>query len=134
MPSSGLYVPYLCPAGHWTIGYGRLVARTHPAITHDEARAFLTLDTRRHAAQALRLSPGLAQAGAARAAAVVSFVFNLGQGAYAASTLRKRVDAGDWQGAADQAMRWVYGGGKVLRGLVLRRAAEAALLRDGYVR
>lgn len=63
--------------------------------------------------------------------ALVSFIFNVGQGNYATSTLRKKLHAGDYAGAADQFGRWIYGtvdGRKVkLNGLITRRAAERAL-------
>lgn len=134
VPATGLFVPYLCPAGYWTIGFGRLVAREHQPITADEARAFLTLDALAHIAAAARLSPSLLTGTAGRLAAIGSFVFNLGAGAYAGSTLRRRVDAADWPRACDEIGRWTRGGGRVLRGLVLRRAAEAVFLRDGYGR
>jgi len=67
--------------------------------------------------------------------ALVSFVFNAGQGRYATSTLRKMLDAGDYAGAAAQFPRWVYGrdgqGNKiVLPGLARRRAAELALFNN----
>ncbi|NBR62495.1 MAG: hypothetical protein EBT86_12870 [Actinobacteria bacterium] len=45
------------------------------------------------------------------------------------STFKKRVDAGDWNGAADQCMLWNKANGRVLLGLTRRRAAEAALMR-----
>jgi lysozyme len=60
--------------------------------------------------------------------ALVDFTYNLGVGRLQTSTLRRVVNAGDWQGAKEQLMRWTRGGGRVLPGLVKRRAAEAALL------
>lgn len=127
VPGTGLFVPYLCPAGYWTIGYGRLVPRDHPPITEPEARLFLETDTLRHLRYALELSPVLA-AHPQRLAAITSFVFNLGPGNYRASTLRRCVNAEDWEGARVQIVRWVRGGGRVLPGLVRRREAEAAML------
>lgn len=62
-------------------------------------------------------------------AAIADFCFNLGTSRYKASTLKRRVDAGDWEGAADELAKWVWGGGKKLPGLVARRAAEVELLR-----
>ena len=64
--------------------------------------------------------------------ALVSFVFNVGQGAYATSTLRKKLEAGDTSGAAAEFGRWIKGrdaqGKKItLPGLVKRRAAERKL-------
>lgn len=63
--------------------------------------------------------------------ALVSFVFNVGHGAYAQSTLRKLVNAGDFTAAAEEFCKWVYttqnGKKIILEGLVKRRAAERAL-------
>ena len=63
-----------------------------------------------------------------RLAAIVDFTFNLGAGRLQASTLRRRVNQRDWPGAAQELRRWVYGGGRVLPGLTLRRDAEVLLL------
>lgn len=59
--------------------------------------------------------------------ALVSFAYNLGSGALAKSTLLKKHLAADYAGAAKEFARWTKGGGKVLPGLVKRRAAEATL-------
>ena len=64
-----------------------------------------------------------------RLAAIVDFTFNLGAGRLQTSTLRRRINQRDWAAAATELRRWVYGGGKVLPGLVARRAAECALLK-----
>lgn len=56
--------------------------------------------------------------------ALTSFVYNVGPGAYGGSTLLKKLRAGDIEGACRQLPRWVYAGGKKLRGLERRRAAE----------
>lgn len=121
-------VPYICPAGFWTIGYGILCDKDHPAITLAEGEAMLDAALPRYMDAALRYSPRLALEPDRRLAAVVDFVFNLGPGRYAASTLRRRVNAGDWQGAADEFVKWVWGGGRKLPGLVARRSADAALI------
>jgi lysozyme len=63
-----------------------------------------------------------------RLAAIVDFTFNLGAGRLQTSTLRRRVNQRDWIAAATELRRWIYGGGKVLPGLVARRAAEATWL------
>lgn len=60
-------------------------------------------------------------------AALVAFSFNVGLGAFRTSTLLKLLNRGDYQGAADQLPRWNKSGGKVLNGLVKRRASERAL-------
>jgi lysozyme len=64
--------------------------------------------------------------------ALVSFTFNVGSGALARSTLIRRLNAGDIEGAANEFLRWVYAGGEVLKGLVRRREAERNLFLDGY--
>lgn len=56
--------------------------------------------------------------------ALVSFTFNLGPGNLKTSTLLKKLNAGDYAGAADQFPRWNKSNGKVLAGLTKRRAAE----------
>ena len=61
-------------------------------------------------------------------AAIADFAYNLGLGNLRASTLRRKLNAGDMEGAARELGKWTRGGGRVLRGLVARRAAEAALL------
>lgn len=56
--------------------------------------------------------------------ALASFVYNVGPGAYGGSTLLRKLRSGDLAGACNQLPRWVYAGGKKLRGLELRREAE----------
>ena len=58
--------------------------------------------------------------------AIVDFTFNLGVGRLKASTLRKKINMEDWDDVPFELNKWVYGGGKRLKGLVLRRQAEAA--------
>lgn len=60
-------------------------------------------------------------------AALYSFAFNVGTGAFAKSTMLKKLNAGDKYGACEELKKWVYAGGKVWRGLVNRREAEAAI-------
>lgn len=117
--------PYLCPAGYWTIGYGHLCDPKHPPITEDEAEVYLARDLQTALAATLRYCPVLATEPEGRLAAIVDFTFNLGAGRLQTSTLRRRVNQRDWVAAASELRRWVYGGGKVLPGLVARRAAEA---------
>ena len=125
----GLVHPYLCPAGYPTQGYGRLVKDLSvPPITREQAEIWLVEDAARHLNMALALSPTLFDATGDQVSAVASFVFNVGPGKYRASTFRKRVNEGDWEEAAEQIRKWVFGGGKKLPGLVLRREVEAALL------
>ena len=120
--------PYICPAGYWTVGYGHLCDPKHPPITVDEAEVYLAHDLQTALAATLRYCPVLATEPEGRLAAIVDFTFNLGAGRLQTSTLRRRLNQRDWSSAASELRRWVYGGGKVLPGLVTRREAEVALL------
>ena len=64
-------------------------------------------------------------------AVLTDFAYNLGVPRYRASTLRKRIDIEDWERAATEIRRWNRGGGRILKGLVLRREAEAQLILRG---
>jgi lysozyme len=122
-------IPYICPAGFWTIGYGHLCDPKHPPITEAEADVYLARDLQTALAATLRYCPVLATEPEERLAAIVDFTFNLGAGRLQTSTLRRRVNQRDWVAAELELRRWVYGGGRALPGLVARRDAEAALLR-----
>jgi len=63
--------------------------------------------------------------------ALASFVYNVGPGAYGGSTLLRLLRAGDIKGACNQLPRWVYAGGKKLRGLERRREAERQICLSG---
>jgi len=122
--------PYLCPASYWTIGYGHVITKADAekfaaGISRDAAEALLKADVRKAEAAVgslvkVRLSQGQFDA-------LVSFTFNLGARALQSSTLRMRLNRGDYTGAREQFERWVYAGGRVLPGLVKRRQAEAEL-------
>ncbi len=120
--------PYVCPAGFWTIGYGHLCDPTHPPISEDEAEAYLARDLVTALDATLRFCPVLATEPEGRLAAIVDFTLNLGAGRLQTSTLRRRVNQQDWIAVGQELRRWVYGGGKVLPGLVTRREAGVALL------
>lgn len=62
--------------------------------------------------------------------ALVSLAYNIGSGAFAKSTLLKKLNAGDYKGAADQFDVWVNAGGKRMQGLVNRRAREEAVFNS----
>lgn len=121
-------IPYICPAGFWTIGYGHLCDAAHPPITEEAAEIYLTRDLQTALVATLRYCPVLVTEPEGRLAAIVDFTFNLGAGRLQTSTLRRRVNQRDWPAAGTELRRWVYGGGKVLPGLVARRSAEAALI------
>jgi lysozyme len=125
---SGRAHPYVCPAGYWTIGYGHLCDPKHPPITEAEAEGYLERDLQTALAAALRYCPVLATEPEERLAAIVDFTFNLGAGRLQTSTLRRRGNQRNLSKAANELQRWVYGGGKPLPGLVLRRSEESKLL------
>lgn len=120
--------PYLCPAGYWTIGYGHLCEPTHSPISEAEAEAYLARDLQSALAATLRYCPVLATEPEGRLAAIVDFTFNLGAGRLQTSTLRRRINQRDWASSAQELLRWVYGGGRPLPGLVARREAEVELI------
>lgn len=127
--------PYLCPAGYPTQGYGTVnkpdgtkVAMTDPSIDRATAEEWLLHElTHTYIAGVLRASPSLLRHPKALGA-MADFAYNLGVPRYRASTLRKRIDAQDWDGAKEQLQKWVYANGRVYPGLVRRRAAEVKLL------
>ncbi len=120
--------PYICPAGYWTIGYGHLCDPKHPPITEAEAEIYLARDLQTALVATLRYCPVLATEPEGRLVAIVDFTFNLGVGRLQASTLRRRINQRDWVAAGQELRRWIYGGGKVLPGLVSRRQAEVTML------
>lgn len=123
--------PYICPAGYWTIGFGHLCDPKHPPITEAQAEDYLSRDLVTAFNATLRYCPVLATGPENRLAAIIDFTFNLGAGRLQTSTLRRRVNQRDWIAAGQELRRWVYGGGRVLPGLVTRRETEAAwLLRN----
>ena len=89
-------VPYICPAGFWTIGYGHLCDPKHPPITEAEAEVYLARDLQTALAATLRYCPVLATETEGRLAAIVDFTFNLGAGRLQTSTLRRRINQRDW--------------------------------------
>jgi lysozyme len=119
--------PYICPAGYWTIGYGHLCDPKHPPINETEAEVYLARDLQTALAATLRYCPVLAAEPEARLSAIVDFTFNLGAGRLQTSTLRRRINQRDWGAAAQELRRWVYGGGTILSGLVVRRSVESSL-------
>jgi lysozyme len=125
--------PYICPAGYWTIGFGRLCSPQHPPVSREQAETYLQEDLRTALAATLRFCPVLAAEPEGRLAAIVDFTFNLGAARLQTSTLRRRINQRDWAAAGKELERWVYGGGKVLPGLVARRNAESRMLFPAVV-
>ena len=116
---------YKCPAGVWTIGFGH-TATAKPGMTITQAQADELL-----ASDLARFEDGVAKickvATDNQFAAMVSLAFNIGLEAFRTSTLCRKHNEGDYAGARAEFARWNRGGGKVLPGLVTRRADEAEL-------
>lgn len=113
--------------GVWTIGYGHTGSDVHSGltITLSQAQALLASDIAASVTfinQAVTV--GLNQN---EFDALVDFVFNLGRGAFAGSTMLKELNAGNFDAAAGQFELWDHAGGKVVAGLLRRRTAERAL-------
>jgi len=127
--------PYLCPAGVPTIGYGstyyqggRKVTLADQPVSSEDAEALLRFELEHtYLPGALRNCPILVS-DERKCNAIVDFCYNLGIGRLQTSTLKRKVNAGDWEAAQQQLMLWTKGGGRVLPGLVKRRQAEVVLL------
>jgi lysozyme len=124
---------YRCPAGVWTVGYGATGEHVGPDTrwTHEQAEADLAARFKRLGLVIARLvrqplSPP-------QFAALALFADNCGVGALARSTLLRKLNQGDYAGAAREFDRWNRAGGRVLAGLVKRRAAERLLFEKADV-
>jgi lysozyme len=122
-------VAYLCPANVWTIGFGSTGKHVKPGmrITEDEAEKLLRNDLARFEAGVADLCKVATDN---QFSALVSFAFNVGLDALRTSTLRRLHNEGKYEEAAAQFARWNKGSGRVLPGLVKRRASEAQLYRS----
>lgn len=120
-------MPYWCPAGVLTCGWGSTGQDVYPGKpwSQDYADRRMEMDAARFAKAAFLLCPALADDSLS---AIADFAYNLGIGRLKASTLRRKLNAGDIEGAKLELSKWTKGGGRILPGLVARRAAEAALL------
>jgi len=124
--------PYLCPAGIATIGYGstrypngRRVTMQDEPISEEKAEVFLYYIVTRITYSIFKLCPILIIEDRGKQASIIDFVYNLGTGNLKASTLRRRINEGNWDEAAHELRKWIYGGGRRLRGLIIRRNVEA---------
>jgi lysozyme len=124
---------YKCPADVWTIGVGHTSAAGPPkvtagmTITAAQANKILAQDL-------VQFENGIDSSVKVPLTqnqfdALVSFVFNVGVGAFQKSTLLKKLNAGNYDAVPGELMKWTKGGGKELPGLVRRRRAEAAMWR-----
>ena len=121
---------YRDPVGIWTIGYGSTTGvRRGMRLTRDQAVLRLYHDVdEAEASVNSRVPVSLPRP---QVDPLVSLVFNIGGGAFRKSTLLQKLNAGDYAGAAHEFNRWVKAKGRVLPGLVTRRAAERALFLSG---
>jgi lysozyme len=144
--------PYRCSAAIWTVGWGHATYADQLALPNvrkegytglirsdyqlkgednrvwskDELVNLFKVDIDTFERGVLRLSPTLAHH-QSKFDAVVSFAYNAGLGNYQRSTIRMKVNRGDWDGAAEAFMSWTKAGGKEVSGLVKRRKAEVVL-------
>jgi lysozyme len=142
--------PYLDSVLLWTTGVGHLIATPEQLrmtlderkaakangtlicpiewnrrLSDDEVDAILQADLQRFERGVLRYCPsGITQG---RFDALVSFAFNVGLGTLQRSTLRQKHNRGDYDGAADEFLKYCKAAGKVLKGLFNRRKDERAM-------
>ncbi|MBX2807868.1 MAG: lysozyme [Cellvibrionaceae bacterium] len=117
---------YICPAGYPTIGYGHVVKDDEDfsaSISKAQAEALLRQDAATAERAVLRLIDVPLTDG--QFDALVSFTYNLGSGALQRSTLRRKINREEHAEVPAQLMRWVWAGGRKLKGLMRRRQAEA---------
>ncbi|HAS0869419.1 TPA: lysozyme [Enterobacter hormaechei subsp. oharae] len=122
---------YQDSVGVWTIGYGWTQPvdgkpiRAGMTIKQETADRLLKTGLVSYESDVSRMvKVGLTQG---QFDALVSFTYNLGARSLSTSTLLRKLNAGDYAGAADEFLRWNKAGGKVLNGLTRRREAERAL-------
>ncbi|EUL62006.1 MULTISPECIES: lysozyme [Enterobacteriaceae] len=122
---------YQDSVGVWTIGYGWTQPvdgkpiRAGMTIKQETAERLLKTGLVSYESDVSRLvKVGVTQG---QFDALVSFTYNLGARSLSTSTLLRKLNAGDYAGAADEFMHWNKAGGKVLNGLTRRREAERAL-------
>nr|WP_201696854.1 lysozyme [Paraburkholderia hiiakae] len=133
-----VYRGYLDPVGIPT----KCMGDTHDVVvgqpySDGECRESLETQLIAHAEPVLKCTPGL-KGRTYQLAAAVSFAYNIGASAYCGSSTARRFNSGDWRGACraineSDAGRpqWVTSGGRVLPGLVKRRAEERELCERG---
>lgn len=130
--ADGLVYPYYDPVGYPTQGYGRLLSRFKGAdlsqwkpITTRQASVWLTEDIAIARDDVLDLTSTTLTAN--QEAALTSFVFNVGAGNYELSTMRRLINNGMMDLAANEFPRWIFAGGTILTGLRKRRLREQAV-------
>ena len=116
--------------GVWTIGYGTTIingvkVKKGDTCTIEQAKSYMAQDLKKF--ESAVETAGKVPLNQNQFDALVSLTYNIGIGAFKDSTLLKKLNAKDYKGAAAQFDRWNKGGGKVMQGLVNRRAKERKL-------
>ncbi|MNP50611.1 Lysozyme RrrD [compost metagenome] len=120
---------YQDSVGVWTIGYGATRGvKPGMSITTEQAERMLLNDVQRFEPEVQRLVT--APLNQNQWDALICFTYNLGVANLESSTLRRLLNAGNYAAAAGQFSRWNKAGGKVLAGLVRRRATERELFLE----
>lgn len=122
---------YKCPAGKDTIGHGHVIQASerhlYEPITQSVAESLLKVDVQYFAEKVTKLiKVGLTDS---ELAAIISFVYNIGVGAFKTSTMLKLINNGDKTQACFEFSKWVYVKGKKSKGLINRRVSEAKMFR-----
>lgn len=127
--------PYRDPVGLWTIGYGHLLSHDKnipcPDITWSMEEAEDALQKGMNQRLIIVQQLLVVKTTEKQQAALTDFAFNLGVRSLLASTLLRKLNRGDFGGASAEFPKWKFAGGRVLNGLVRRRAAERALFDEG---
>ena len=125
--------PYRCPANLWTVGVGHLIGdgKSLPdswnrTFTETEIDGILKSDLRRFELGVHKMLPNVPLR-QHEFDAIISFCFNLGLGCFQRSTLRQALLRGDKKAAMESLVKYCRAGGKILRGLQIRRLDEKAL-------
>jgi lysozyme len=125
--------PYRCPANLWTVGVGHLIGdgKSLPdswnrTFTEAEIDGILKSDLRRFELGVHKMLPNVPLR-QHEFDAIISFCFNLGLGCFQRSTLRQALLRGDKKAAMESLVKYCRAGGKILRGLQIRRLDEKAL-------
>jgi lysozyme len=127
--------PYYCLGGRKTIGYGHVLRKgeeQYPLnlqITQKQAEELLKQDI--EGARAALRKHCRVPLSARQEAALISFIFNCGSGAFQASAMRQKLERGEYLLAAEEFPRWVYAGGVKLAGLIKRREVERKIFLAG---
>ena len=125
--------PYRCPANLWTVGVGHLIGdgKSLPdswnrTFSEAEIDGILKSDLRRFELGVSKMLPNVPLR-QHEFDAIISFCFNLGLGCFQRSTLRQALLRGDKKAAMESLVKYCRAGGKILRGLQIRRLDERAL-------